>query len=212
MLLVSSTMKRRSYRQNCALALAGDLIGERWSLLLIRDLLVGPRRFRDLTASLKGMGTNLLAIRLKDLEAADIVERTTQESGAPAYRLTKNGWALEAAVLALVRWGLTFGPENQPGFHHMAEWDLVALKALFQPALAGDLTATVQFRTSKFAGWVSIQDDNVTVGLGESNNADTMVGGTIKDLFAGNKKPEELLLDGSRKTLRQFMAAFALPG
>ena len=54
-------MKKRSYKQNCALALAADVIGERWSMLLIRDLLVGPRRYKDLLASLKGIGTNLLA-------------------------------------------------------------------------------------------------------------------------------------------------------
>jgi DNA-binding HxlR family transcriptional regulator len=54
-------MSKRSYQQNCALARAGDVIGERWSLLLVRDLLVAPRRFNELLASLKGMGTNLLA-------------------------------------------------------------------------------------------------------------------------------------------------------
>jgi DNA-binding HxlR family transcriptional regulator len=122
-------MSKRSYKQNCALARANDVIGERWTLLLVRDLLISPHRFNQLLASQKGMGTNLLASRLKDLETANIVERRAGEGGARLYVLTERGRALEPAVLALIRWGLTHGPENRPGDHHHDEWDLLALKA-----------------------------------------------------------------------------------
>ena len=111
-------MSKRSYKQNCALARANDVIGERWTLLLVRDLLISPRRFNQLHASQKGMGTNLLASRLKDLEMANVVERRAGEGGARLYALTERGRALEPAVLALIRWGLTHGPENRPGDHH----------------------------------------------------------------------------------------------
>ena len=74
-------MTKRSYRQNCALALASDLVGERWSLLMIRDLLTGPKRYNELGQSLQGMGTNLLASRLKQLETAGIVEKTDVNKG-----------------------------------------------------------------------------------------------------------------------------------
>ena len=210
-MLVSSTMNKRSYRQNCALALAGDVIGERWSLLLVRDLLVGPRRFRDLTKSLKGMGTNLLAARLKALETAELIERTTQESGMPAYQLTAKGLALEPVVLALVRWGLSFGPENEPGYHHMEEWDLVALKALYQPSLTADLSTTVQFRAESFIGWISIDNGKANIGLGESSEPDIVIGGTIKNLFTENNAPEDLLISGELEILHIFKNAFALP-
>lgn len=205
-------MHKRSYKQNCALALAGDVIGERWSMLLVRDLLVGPRRYKDLLVSLKGIGTNLLATRLKDLETADIVARVTTESGANAYILTERGRALEPAVLALVRWGLRYGPQGQENFHHRDEWDLVALKALFQPSRATDLVVTIRFRTDDFVGWVAIRDNTVSIGYGDTSAADITVQATVKRLFIGPDTPESLLASGSADNLRRFMSAFALRG
>ena len=206
----SSSMAKRSYKQNCALAQTSDLIGERWSLLLVRDLLVGPRRFNDLQNSLKGIGTNLLATRLKDLQAAGIIERQAQGAGGHVYALTESGKALEPALLALVRWGLAYGPENRKGFHHQDDWDLVALKAMFQARRAGDLSVCVQFETDDFAGWMSIADQRVSMGLGEAESADIVVGGTIKDLFSG-KSSAQLCLSGSNDQLERFKSAFVLP-
>ena len=203
-------MAKRSYKQNCALAQASDLIGERWSLLLVRDLLLSPRRFNDLQTSLKGIGTNLLATRLKDLEAADIIERRARGTGGHVYALTESGKALEPALLALVRWGLAYGPDNQKGFHHQDDWDLVALKALFQARRAPDLSVCVQFRTDEFAGWMSVEDQRVKIGLGEAESADIVVGGTIKALFAGPNSAH-LLQSGSNEQLERFKAAFVLP-
>ena len=203
-------MPKRSYKQNCALAQASDLIGERWSLLLVRDLVLGPRRFNDLQTSLKGIGTNLLATRLRDLEAAGIIERRARGTGGHVYALTESGKALEPALLALVRWGLAYGPENQKGFHHQDDWDLVALKALFQARRAGDLSVCVQFRTDEFAGWMSVEDQRVRIGLGEAESADVVVGGTIKELFAGGNS-EQLCLSGSNDQLERFKSSFVLP-
>lgn len=199
-------MARRSYRQNCALARAIDVIGERWTLLLVRDLLVGPRRFRDLVRSLKGIGTNLLTSRLKDLEAAGLVER----GGEQGYALTKSGEALEPAVLALIRWGLVHGPKNQPGDYHEDEWDLVALKALFQPQRAGDLSARVQFDSSALEGWIEIRDGSVSIGPGRLADPDIVIGGTIAELFTGDSAAESLLAAGDPNDLQRFMRAFAL--
>lgn len=203
-------MAKRSYKQNCALAQASDLIGERWSLLLLRELLVASRKFNDLQNSLKGIGTNLLATRLKDLEAAGILERQAQGGAGHVYALTESGRALEPALLALVRWGLSYGPDNQKGYHHRDDWDLVALKALFQARRAGELSVCVQFRTNAFAGWISIADKRARIGLGENEAADVVLRGTIRDLFA---VPESAtLLAGSRDRLQRFKSAFVLPG
>lgn len=179
-------------------------------MLLIRDLLVGTRRYKDLLASLRGIGTNLLATRLKQLEAADIVTRVATERAGHAYALTERGRALEPTVLALVRWGLIYGPEDQEGFYHQCEWDLVALKALFQPSRALDLALTVQFKTAEFAGWVAIRDDTATIGYGDLESADVIVAAAIQHLFMGSEAPESLLLKGSADSLRRFMSAFAL--
>jgi len=203
-------MAKRSYKQNCALAQASDLIGERWSLLLVRDLLVGPRRFKELIRSLQGMGTNLLSARLKELEAAGIIEKQATNGSGHLYALTESGKALEPALLALVRWGLAYGPENQKGFHHQDDWDLVALKALFQAKRAGDLSVCVQFKTEDFAGWMSIENRRVKMGLGETESADVIVGGTIKDLFTGPKSKQPRS-SGSKEKLQRFVSAFVMP-
>jgi DNA-binding HxlR family transcriptional regulator len=200
-------MSKRSYQQNCALARAGDVIGERWSLLLVRDLLVAPRRFNELLASLKGMGTNLLAKRLKDLEAAGVVERVHAKG---AYALTARGYALEPAVLALVRWGLLHGPENRPGDHHRHDWDLLALKSVFQPDRADGLSLTVQFDCDALQGWARIEDQTMAIGLGQVDGADISIAGTVSDLFLGDKEPLTLITAGSPDDLQRFVAAFAL--
>jgi DNA-binding HxlR family transcriptional regulator len=187
------------------------VIGERWSLLLVRDLLVGPRRFNELSRSLKGIGSNLLAARLKELEAAGIIERQASDAGGHLYALTEVGQALEPALLALVRWGLSYGPGNQEGFHHQDDWDLLALKALFQPDRVGDLSVSVQFKTEEFAAWMAIDDQQVTMGLGDAPEPDVTVNGTIKDLFTGPGSPDELCVSDSHEKLLQFMSAFALP-
>jgi len=204
-------MAKRSYRQNCALAQASDVIAERWSLLLVRDLLVGPRRFNELSRSLKGIGSNLLAARLRELEAAGIIEKQASEAGGHLYALTEVGQALEPVLLALVRWGLSYGPENQAGFHHQDDWDLVALKALFQPDRVSDLSVSVQFKTEEFAAWMAIDEQRVTMGLGEAPEPDVTVNGTIKDLFTGPSSQAELCASDSQEKLGQFMSAFALP-
>jgi DNA-binding HxlR family transcriptional regulator len=200
-------MSKRSYHQNCALARAGDVIGERWTLLLVRDLLVAPRRFNELLASLKGMGTNLLAKRLKYLEAAGVVERANARG---AYSLTAKGHALEPAVLALIRWGLLHGPENRPGDHHRHDWDLLALKSAFQPDRADGLSLTVRFDCDALQSWVRIEDQTMAIGLGQTDTADITIAGTVSDVFLGDKEPQALISAGSPEDLQRFVAAFAL--
>jgi DNA-binding HxlR family transcriptional regulator len=201
-------MSRRRYKQNCALALANDVVGERWTLLLIRDLLIFPRRFKDLLASLKGMGTNLLASRLKDLEAQDIVERRQGEGGSMVYALTPRGRALEPAVLELIRWGFRHGPAHEEGDHHRDDWDLLALKALFQEGLAGGLSVCAQFDGGDSPGWVRIADRGIKIGLGSEDKADIRIAGTVADLFIRSDNPGRLLTRGNPELLQGFMSSF----
>lgn len=91
----------KSYGQLCAAALALDVIGDRWSLLVVRELLDGPRRWTDLRAGLPGVAKNLLADRLRDLEEAGVLARTEDDR----YELTERGAALEPVLMALVQWG-----------------------------------------------------------------------------------------------------------
>jgi DNA-binding HxlR family transcriptional regulator len=111
-----SDLLRRSYQQHCGLAKALDLVGERWTLLICRELLLGPRRWGQLLERLPGLGTNLLAKRLAELQAAGVIERVAAPAGDPEpgrkgfYQLGEAGRALEPAIMELARWGARFMP------------------------------------------------------------------------------------------------------
>lgn len=114
----------KTYGQHCALARALDRVGDRWTLLIVRELLVGPRRWADLKAGLPGIATNLLAMRLRELEAEGIVER------GEAYSLSPLGRELAEPVHALIRWGGNFMGAPGPGDAFSPNWLVVALAAV----------------------------------------------------------------------------------
>ncbi len=97
----------KSYGQRCPLARALDLVGERWTLLVVRELLLGPRRYTDLLDGLPGVGTNILAARLVDLQAAELVSKRAlpPPTAVTVYELTEAGRALAASIRALSEWG-----------------------------------------------------------------------------------------------------------
>jgi len=202
-------MTKRSYQQDCALAHSADLIGERWTLLLIRDLLISPRRFNELQKSLKGMGSNLLATRLKELEQDGVIEPYASGDGSRRYRLTVRGRALEPAILGLIRWGYVGSKPGTAKGHHRDDWDLLALKAFFQPDRAQDLNLTVQYHGDDVSGWTRIFDGHMTIGLGELDDVDLVVQGTVRDLFRGANEPPLLLSHGSARELDRYMQSFA---
>lgn len=126
-------MPKRSYGQYCGLARALDVVGARWSLLIVRELLVGPARYGELLAGLPGIATNLLADRLRELEEVGVVQRTlSTESNGVAYMLTPWGSELRGAVAALVNWStplMISGPRNDS---FQAHWLVVALDSLLR--------------------------------------------------------------------------------
>lgn len=132
----------RSYEESCSLAVALDLVGERWTLLVIRELLLGPKRYTDLIEGLPGIATNLLASRLDKLEAEGLVHRRTIGPPTPAvvYELTQDGRALEEPVLALVRWGGRFVGSVPKSYRFRAEWLQLALRAFLGPVAPDGLT------------------------------------------------------------------------
>lgn len=126
---------RRHYGQYCGLAAALDVIGERWTLLIVRELLVTPRRYNELLANLPGIGTNLLAVRLKLLSDTGVVEQLTSDPDGRArrYRLTERGQSLRPVVLDLARWGMPLLAEPDPEDEVRPEWSLVAVEAMMRP-------------------------------------------------------------------------------
>lgn len=123
----------KSYAQSCGVASALDLIGERWTLLIIRDLLTGPKRFSELEASARGAGPNMLARRLQMLRENGIIERHKDPKDARGiiYALEPAGEALRPVVLALARWGLIYAPEPKgQDSESRAQWAALAVEAM----------------------------------------------------------------------------------
>ena len=135
----------KSYGQYCGIARALEMVGERWALLIIRDLLVGPKRYTDLRSGLPKIPTNVLATRLKELEQAGIVVRRVlpRPSGAIVYELTPYGADLEPVVLGLGRWGARSLGELRPGEIATADILIMALRSTFQPDAAKTSQAKV---------------------------------------------------------------------
>jgi DNA-binding HxlR family transcriptional regulator len=134
----------RKFDQYCPMAHALSLVGERWSLLIVRDLLQGPKRYTDLTNGLPGIGTNILAGRLRALEQAGVVRkrRLPPPAASMVYELTEYGAGLEETLYALARWGArSLGPPG-PDDELYPEWGLNALPALFNADAARGLQET----------------------------------------------------------------------
>ncbi|GAA1956323.1 helix-turn-helix domain-containing protein [Microbacterium deminutum] len=132
-------MASRSYGQYCGVTTAVELVGERWAMLIVRDLLVGPRRYTDLKQGLPRIPTNILSARLKELQEGGVVRRVPLMNCGLVYELTEYGRALEPIVLALGRWG--FQQMGEPGLDDVMTADslTMALRTAFQADAAASL-------------------------------------------------------------------------
>src|SRR5918998_3635780 len=130
---IMSASKRRTYDDGCAAAHALDLVGERWALLVVRELLLGPKRFTDLRAGLPGASPNVLAQRLKELEQSGVVRRRKlpPPAAVQVYELTEWGAELEIVLKELGRWGARAPLVQGAGMSFDAH--LLSLKTLFDP-------------------------------------------------------------------------------
>ncbi len=135
-------MPARSYGQYCGVTTAVELIGERWALLIVRDLLVGPRRYTDLKQGLPKIPTNILSVRLKELQEGGVVRRVPLLHCGLVYELTPYGRELEPIVLTLGRWG--FQAMGEPGEGDVVTADslTMALRTAFRPDVAAALPTT----------------------------------------------------------------------
>jgi len=129
----------RSYGQYCGVTTAVDLIGERWALLIVRDLLVGPRRYTDLKQGLPKIPTNILSTRLKELQEGGVVRRVPLMNCGLVYELTPYGRQLEPIVLALGRWGFAQMGDPAPDDIVTADSLTMALRTAFQTDAAASL-------------------------------------------------------------------------
>jgi DNA-binding HxlR family transcriptional regulator len=192
---------KRSYDQHCTVATALDVVGERWTLLLVRELLTGPKRFKDLLAGLPGIGTNLLAARLKSLAAHGVVRRATlpPPAGTDVYELTELGRSLEPVVLALSRWGARLmAQEPREAADVRPGWAAMALRSLFEHEVDGP-RGIYEFRIDGEAFYLRVGEGRVEARQGGADEPDVVISGgagTFLALTAGRLGPEEALASG----------------
>lgn len=213
---------KRSYSDGCAAAHALDVVGDRWALLIVRELLLGPKRFSDLRAGLAGISPNVLTQRLSELEAAMVLQRRKlpPPASAWAYELTEWGRELEAAILELVRWGLR-SPAFVRGAPLGVDAFVLSFKALADPlAMQGrDLRLQMDFEGQAFS--ICVTGGTLTVRRGEDHEAQarTMTDThTMLRLAYGKASLQEALsagtlsLTGDAGVLQSFFNLFTLPG
>jgi DNA-binding HxlR family transcriptional regulator len=210
----------RSYDQYCAVARGLDVIGDRWTLLLVRDLLLGPKRYKDLLDGLPGIGTNLLADRLRELEGAGVIERTVlpPPAGSTVYVLTEAGQALEPALVALGRWGARFlgAPRKTDAMVPRAYF--VAMRGVFNPDVAAGVTESYEVRVGDLVFEARVADGRLATREGQASNPDvvmTMSVETLNDLMFQLISPAAALAKGRvdvKGDRRAFERFFRLVG
>jgi DNA-binding HxlR family transcriptional regulator len=204
-------LSERSYRQYCGVARALDLIGERWALLVVRELALGPKRFTDLRQGLPGIATNVLSLRLRQLERDGVVarRRLPPPAASTVYELTDHGQELVPVMLALGRWGARGLGTRKPHESLRAEWLAVALKAFFEPAAAEGLAAKVALDFGEAQYTLELADGQLEVRPGTPADADLAITTDPEGLIAFLAgAPLDLPCDGDRDLLSTMRACF----
>ena len=207
-------MGRREYDQSCSLACALDRIGERWSLLIVRELSLGPLRFSDLVRNVGGAPTDILTKRLRDLESHGIVRRRELSPPATgtAYELSEVGRGLERPMLELARWGLHF--ERVDDVVGLAPTSLPnAIRTIAQPPQGVRLT--IGLRSGGQGYWLRVENGWIAAARGEAEEPDLTLAGEPADvlasLVAGEAAEGRIEIEGDRDALAQLQAMVVLP-
>src|SRR5882757_5787481 len=178
----------KHYGQACAIARALDVVGERWNLLLVRELTLGPRRYRDLATGLPGIPSNVLAARLKDLQACGVITQHTlpAPTDVTVYELTEAGRALQPALKELLDWGLRYAPEPSQDDAAQPAWGLLGAAGRPTALPAGQ---TCELRIGPEVFYLGSDAGTLTVRRGPAPDGDavvTMPADTLYSLLTGH--------------------------
>jgi DNA-binding HxlR family transcriptional regulator len=213
-------VKTRAYGQYCGFARALEVVGERWALLVVRDLLVEPKRFTDVLRGLPGIPSNILTARLKELEAAGVVRRRLlpRPSRGVVYELTEYGLELEPVVAELGRWGAKALGDPRPDETITQDSLITALRTTFRPESARGVRAGFELRVGEIVLHARVEDGRVRVAGGPLPEADLVIhaGPGVRALMAGEVSPADALaqgvvkIDGDEALLARFAEIFRI--
>jgi DNA-binding HxlR family transcriptional regulator len=213
---------KRTYQDACGIARALDTVGERWALMVVRELLLGPKRFTDIRTGLPALSADVLAQRLRELEQSGVVQRRTlpPPAASQVYELTPVGQALEPVVLALGRWGGVNLPRSPEGTGMSLDAALLSFPTLFDPSLAGDFEATVALRVAEDRFVARVASGRFSVERGEAMAPDATIAAdprTLIDVAHGRRALADALrsgdmeIIGDAKLAERFLGLFPLP-
>ncbi|MFN2527787.1 MAG: winged helix-turn-helix transcriptional regulator [Candidatus Baltobacteraceae bacterium] len=210
----------RSYGDPCGLSRALDIVGERWSLLIVRELLFGPKRFTDLRAGMPAASPNVLAQRLRELEDAGVLVhcKLPPPGAVSVYELTARGRELEAAMIHLSRWGS--GTPAIKGAELSNDALMLALKTMFDPQRARGIKMVLDIRLEGETFRVAVAAGRIEISRGLAEDADVLIesdGATLRSLIFGGRSFAEaerrgaLGIDGQNARVRHFLQLFTQP-
>jgi DNA-binding HxlR family transcriptional regulator len=214
-------VNRRRYDDACGTAHALDLVGERWALLVIRELLLGPKRFSDLRADLPGISANTLTQRLEGLEAIGVVvrRRLPPPAAAQVYELTEWGYEAEPIIQTLGRWA-TRSPGHDPSLPLSATSLMLSFRTMHAPEQAKGLKASIGFRIGAETFRVTIGGGRLEAVRGDPTGADLILTGTAPAIagfvyggvpLAALEAEGAVQVEGDRVLADRFATLFPLP-
>jgi DNA-binding HxlR family transcriptional regulator len=213
---------KRTYGDSCGIARALDVVGERWALLVVRELLLGPKRFTDLRSGLANLGPDILTQRLRELEQDGLVVRRKLDppAGSWVYELTERGRALEPVVLELGRWGSS--APFPPGDMRMgADSTILALRTVFDADAGDGLDATYELRLDGQSFRIRVADGEIELRRGRAEEPLAVLETdprTLTELLwrgrslADAERAGDVSVGGSRAEARRFLRLFPVPG
>jgi DNA-binding HxlR family transcriptional regulator len=215
------TSKRRTYDDGCAAAHALDLVGERWALLVVRELLLGPKRFTDLKAGLPGASPNVISQRLRDLEGVGVVRRRKLPPPAASrvYELTPWGEELEPVIVRLGRWGAR-SPSKPRDAALGVDSLVLSLRTMFDPRAAEGLRASYELGIGENRFRAVVDDGQFEISRGNAGGPDAVVESDSDTLaaliYAGRSLAEavesgDLKIEGDPAAFERFLGLFPLP-
>jgi DNA-binding HxlR family transcriptional regulator/putative sterol carrier protein len=212
----------RTYGDGCAIARALDLVGERWALLVVRELLLGPKRYTDLRRGLPNASPNVLSQRLGELERAGIVRRRKlpPPAGSRVYQLTDWGLELEETVMSLGRWAARSPTPPSDAPISSADSIILALRARFDPAASNGLRADYELRLGEDRFRIAVADDELQAARGDAHPADATIDtdpDTLNDVLWGGRpladaqRSGTMTIEGDKAAVKRFVRLFPMP-
>jgi DNA-binding HxlR family transcriptional regulator len=212
---------KRTYCDGCAAAHALDLIGERWALLVVRELLLGPKRFTDLRAGLPGASPNVLSQRLRELEAAGVVRRRRLPPPAASrvYELTDWGMELEPVIIGLGSWGAR-SPSRPRDAELGVDSLILSFRTMFDARAAEGFGASYELRLGEESFRAEVAEGRFEVARGSAEEPDAIIesdAGTLAALVYEGRQLAEALrrgdvrIEGDEEAVERFLSLFSLP-